>query len=178
MPEAGPYPTGETVTRVVELRDGQSFAIAGLLDGLDNVEKLAKRPLSFEPGTKWQYSPALTVCGGIVEVVSGQPFDEFLRKRIFEPLKMADTSFHPTPEQQKRIVKLYQQGKDKKSLSATRHWINDLSEGMAGCAMVVHECSSVCRGPSPRGSLRPQSCSCAIAAIAGRMFPQTVPCWP
>jgi CubicO group peptidase (beta-lactamase class C family) len=104
----------------------------------ETVEKLAKRPLSFEPGTKWQYSPALTVCGGIVEVVSGQAFDEFLRKRIFEPLKMVDTSFHPTPEQQKRLVKLYQQDKDKKSLSAARHWINDLSEG---------------RTPNPSGGL-------------------------
>ena len=84
---------------------------------------LANRPLGFEPGTKWQYSPGLTVAGRIVEVVSGQPFDVFLRKRIFGPLKMNDTTFHPTAAQQKRLAKIYAPGKDGKSLVATTSWI-------------------------------------------------------
>jgi CubicO group peptidase (beta-lactamase class C family) len=104
----------------------------------ETAEKLAKRKLDFEPGSKWQYSPGLTVCGRVVEVASGKPFEVFLREQLFEPLKMVDTSFHPTPEQQKRLVKLYQASKDKKSLEQTTHWITDLSEG---------------RTPNPSGGL-------------------------
>src|SRR5262245_58532676 len=48
------------------------------------AEELAKRPLKFEPGTKWEYSPGLNVCGRVIEVVSGQSFEEFLGKRIFK----------------------------------------------------------------------------------------------
>jgi CubicO group peptidase (beta-lactamase class C family) len=102
------------------------------------AERLAKRKLDFEPGSKWQYSPGLTVAGRIVEVVSGKPLDKFLQERIFEPLKMIDTSFHPTPQQQKRLARLYQPAKDKKSLEVTTHWITDLSEG---------------RTPNPSGGL-------------------------
>ena len=60
------------------------------------AEELATRKLSFEPGTKWQYSPGLNVCGRIIEVVSGQPYEQFLAERIFNPLKMVDTTFTPT----------------------------------------------------------------------------------
>jgi len=93
----------------------------------ETVEKLARRPLDFEPGTKWQYSPGLSVCGRVVEVVSGKPFDEFLAERIFRPLKMADTTFHPSPAQQQRLARLYQPGEGGKSLAPTTHWLTDVS---------------------------------------------------
>ena len=53
----------------------------------------AKLPLVFQPGTEWNYSVSTDVLGRLVEVVSGQPLDEFFRTRIFEPLGMADTAF-------------------------------------------------------------------------------------
>lgn len=84
---------------------------------------LAKRPLGFEPGSKWQYSPGMSVAGRIVEVVAGEPFDVFLQKHIFDPLNMKDTTFHPTPAQQKRLAKIYRPGKDGKSIVATTSWI-------------------------------------------------------
>lgn len=59
----------------------------------DMILELAKLPLEFSPGTAWNYSVATDVLGYIVEVVSGQPYDEFLRRRIFEPLDMRDTGF-------------------------------------------------------------------------------------
>ncbi len=93
----------------------------------ETVEKLARRPLDFEPGTKWQYSPGLSVCGRVVEVVSGKPFDQFLAERIFRPLQMADTTFHPSPAQQKRLARLYQPGEGGKSLVPTTHWLNHVS---------------------------------------------------
>jgi CubicO group peptidase (beta-lactamase class C family) len=95
---------------------------------LENTAKvLAKRPLSFAAGTKWEYSPGLSVCGRVVEVVSGQAFDQFLQERIFQPLAMNDTTFHPTAEQQKRLARLYKPSQDKKSLQPASHWLSDLS---------------------------------------------------
>lgn len=94
----------------------------------ETAQLLAKRPLGFEPGIKWEYSPGLSVCGRVVEVVSKQPFDKFLAERIFQPLGMQNTTFNPTAEQRKRIAKLYEPGKDGKPLAQATHWINDLSE--------------------------------------------------
>jgi CubicO group peptidase (beta-lactamase class C family) len=68
---------------------------------------LAARPFSFQPGTKWEYGPSMNVCGRIVEIASGQPFEEFLAERILRPLAMDDTTFYPTPAQQARIAALY-----------------------------------------------------------------------
>ena len=59
----------------------------------DMVERLAKLPLEFSPGTRWSYSVASDVVGYLVEVLSGQRFDDYLRTQIFEPLGMADTGF-------------------------------------------------------------------------------------
>jgi CubicO group peptidase (beta-lactamase class C family) len=57
------------------------------------VHNLAGVPLAFQPGTAWRYSLATDVLGYLVQVVSGIPFEDFLRQRIFEPLGMVDTHF-------------------------------------------------------------------------------------
>jgi CubicO group peptidase (beta-lactamase class C family) len=59
----------------------------------DMVETLATLPLEFSPGTRWSYSVATDVLGYLVEVLSGQRFDDYLRTQIFEPLGMTDTGF-------------------------------------------------------------------------------------
>ena len=59
----------------------------------DMVERLATLPLEFSPGTRWGYSVATDVIGHLVELLSGQRFDDYLRTQIFEPLGMIDTSF-------------------------------------------------------------------------------------
>ncbi len=89
------------------------------------VEVIVQRPLLSEPGSRWQYSPGLNVCGRIIEVVSGKRYDEFLQQCIFGPLKMLDTSFNPTPRQRKRLVQLYQPGADKKSIRPASSWLID-----------------------------------------------------
>jgi CubicO group peptidase (beta-lactamase class C family) len=64
--------------------------------GADSAEvcrQWASMPLLFEPGTEWNYGVSTDVLGRLVEVVSGQPLDEFFQQRIFGPLGMADTSF-------------------------------------------------------------------------------------
>lgn len=55
------------------------------------IPKVAAGPLSFQPGTQWGYGGGLDVVARVIEVVSGMPFNEFVQKRIFDPLDMKDT---------------------------------------------------------------------------------------
>jgi CubicO group peptidase (beta-lactamase class C family) len=74
----------------------------------EGVLVFSQRPLEFEPGSRWVYcNPGIDTLGRIVEVVSAQPFEEFLHKRIFEPLGMKDTTFYPTAEQLSRLATTY-----------------------------------------------------------------------
>jgi CubicO group peptidase (beta-lactamase class C family) len=66
--------------------------------------QLAALPLLFEPGTVWEYGRATDVLGRLIEVISGQTLGEFLRKNIFEPLRMTDTWFSVPPEHHARIA--------------------------------------------------------------------------
>jgi CubicO group peptidase (beta-lactamase class C family) len=76
------------------------------------IPKLSAVPLDFQPGTLWRYSglAGFDTLGRIVEVVSGQPYDQFLKQRVFEPLGMKDTGFSPTGEAASRVVTVYQRG--------------------------------------------------------------------
>jgi CubicO group peptidase (beta-lactamase class C family) len=66
------------------------------------------RPLAFDPGERWEYGINIDWVGRIVEAVSGQPLDAYLRDRIFAPLGMEDTGFVPTPEQHARQASVHQ----------------------------------------------------------------------
>jgi CubicO group peptidase (beta-lactamase class C family) len=63
----------------------------------DMAEKLASLPLLFSPGTRWNYSVSTDILGHLVELISGKPFDVFLRERVFEPLGMRHTDFSVPP---------------------------------------------------------------------------------
>jgi len=67
--------------------------------------RLGATPLDFQPGSRWSYSPGagFETLGRVVEIVSGQTFDRFLRQRIFDPLSMKDITFHPAQEQLGRV---------------------------------------------------------------------------
>lgn len=72
------------------------------------VLALSQRPLEFEPGSRWSYcSAGFDTLGRLIEVLSGQRYEDFMKKRIFDPLEMKDTTFYPTPEQQRRVPPLY-----------------------------------------------------------------------
>jgi CubicO group peptidase (beta-lactamase class C family) len=73
------------------------------------IPKLGAVPLDFQPGTLWRYSGLVgfDVLSRIVEIVSGQTFDQFLKQRIFDPLGMKDTGFQLTPEQSSRLITMY-----------------------------------------------------------------------
>ena len=74
----------------------------------ESVTKLARLPLHHEPGEKYTYSEGLDVLGYFIEVVSGMPFDEFLRTRIFDPLGMNDTWFYLPESKHNRLVTVQQ----------------------------------------------------------------------
>ncbi|MCC5887397.1 MAG: beta-lactamase family protein [Gammaproteobacteria bacterium] len=78
------------------------------------VERLAKLPLEFSPGTRWNYSFATDICGYLVEVMSGQRFDAFLKERIFDPLGMQDTFFSVPPDKLHRFAANYERGPDRR----------------------------------------------------------------
>jgi CubicO group peptidase (beta-lactamase class C family) len=74
----------------------------------DVIPFYTNRTLAFVPGTKWQYCQSgINSLGRIVEVVSGQPFADFLQKRILGPLGMKDTGFYLTDAQLPRLAKSY-----------------------------------------------------------------------
>jgi CubicO group peptidase (beta-lactamase class C family) len=73
----------------------------------DMIDRLADLPLSYHPGTAWEYSVATDVLGRVVEVVSGRTLDAFLKARIFDPLGMVDTGFYVPPAEQSRLVAYY-----------------------------------------------------------------------
>ncbi len=73
----------------------------------------AKAGVEFPAGSKWQYSQTgINTAARIVEVVSGQTFDEYARKNLFEPLRMRDTAFYLTPEQAARLATSYSRAED------------------------------------------------------------------
>jgi len=75
------------------------------------IPKLGAVPLDFQPGTLWRYSgqAGFDVLSRIVEIVSGQTFDVFLKQRLFDPLGMKDTTF-VLADSQPRVPILYQRG--------------------------------------------------------------------
>jgi CubicO group peptidase (beta-lactamase class C family) len=71
-----------------------------------NIKKLAALPLHHEPGEKFTYSESIDVLGYLVEVVSGKPFDVFLRQRILDPLAMNDTHYYLPESKIARLVNI------------------------------------------------------------------------
>lgn len=88
-------------------QESQPLAAPSLKDFIDRVSKL---PLLYQPGEGWVYSISVDIQGYLVEKLSGKPFPEFLRERIFEPLGMKDTAFYVPAEKLGRVATIYQGG--------------------------------------------------------------------
>lgn len=73
----------------------------------DKMKILAGIPLKNQPGTKYEYSVSIDVAGYLVEVLSGMPFDKYLKTKIFDPLKMEDTGFYVPEEKHSRFSSVY-----------------------------------------------------------------------
>jgi CubicO group peptidase (beta-lactamase class C family) len=71
------------------------------------IEKLAKIPLAYQPGTKWVYSASMDIQGYIIEKLSGQTLPDFTQEHIFKPLGMKDSGFFVPTEKRGRLVTVY-----------------------------------------------------------------------
>jgi CubicO group peptidase (beta-lactamase class C family) len=99
----------------------EHYRQAEVMDGLiespgtiaDNVKRLARVPLLFHPGEKWEYGLNTDVLGRVVEVASGQTLDRFFEERIFKPLAMDDTHFQLPKEKRSRLAALYTSKEDR-----------------------------------------------------------------
>lgn len=76
------------------------------------ADKVAKVPLIAQPGAEWNYSVSTDILGHLVAVISGLPFDQFLRERIIKPLGMVDTDFHVPGDKVGRFAACYIRGAD------------------------------------------------------------------
>jgi len=73
----------------------------------ETVTRMAALPAQAQPGERWIYGYNTDILGAVIEVVSGQPLDEFLRERIFEPLDMHDTHFYLPRDKAGRLATVY-----------------------------------------------------------------------
>jgi CubicO group peptidase (beta-lactamase class C family) len=87
-----------------ELKIGE-VAKSGTLQSM--IENLSKIPLEFSPGEAWNYSVSTDVIGYLVGKISGMPFEQFLKQRIFDPLGMADTDFYVPADKAHRFAACY-----------------------------------------------------------------------
>jgi CubicO group peptidase (beta-lactamase class C family) len=71
------------------------------------IDKLAKIPLTYQPGTKWVYSVSMDIQGYIVEKLSGQSLPVYFQEHIYGPLGMKDSGFHVPAEKRSRFVTMY-----------------------------------------------------------------------
>ena len=71
------------------------------------VKAIAKRPLSFDPGTRWQYSLCHDVLGALIEEVAGMRFSTYMKKHLFERLDMSSSAMHITPALESRMAEQY-----------------------------------------------------------------------
>jgi len=70
----------------------------------EEVERLAKAPLAYQPGTVWEYSLAIDLLGRVVEKASGERLGDFLEERLFKPLAMVDTAFWVSAAKLSRVA--------------------------------------------------------------------------
>ena len=115
------------------------------------VASLVKTPLAFQPGSSYEYGFGPTVAGRIIEIVSGMKYEDFMRTRIFEPLGMKDTAFHPDDALRARIARTYKMDEDTHEL-------------VPGYNPFVTSDSSVQHMPEPAGGLF------STAADMGRFY--------
>ena len=123
-----PAPSAVTIRQVLSHTAGMSHGIAPIaydkelwnniiLNGnlktlAQRTEALAKIPLAFDPGSKWNYSFSPDLVGRLVEVLSGKSLDKFLQERIFAPLEMENSGYNLSEFQKERVMSVYSYSAD------------------------------------------------------------------
>lgn len=123
-----PAPSAMTVRQVLSHTAGMSHGIAPIaydkelwngiiLNGnlktlAQRTEALAKIPLAFDPGSKWNYSFSPDIVGRLIEVLSGKSLDQYLQERIFGPLEMKNSGYNLSEAQKQRVMTVYSYSAD------------------------------------------------------------------
>ena len=109
VPQASPMTMRQLMSHTAGFGTLADYENAGLRDGdlKDMVAKLGTMPLYSQPGTDWAYGPAVDIQGHVIERLSGQGLDAFLKARVFEPLAMVDTGFWVEPAKATRVARIH-----------------------------------------------------------------------
>ena len=92
------------------------------------IKLLATLPLKYQPGTNYEYSFSIDVAGYLVEVLSGESFDQFLQTGLFDPLGMEDTGFEVPEEDWDRLAMIYTKDKDSGELIPVEYLTNAVKQ--------------------------------------------------
>lgn len=106
------HTSGLTYNFLEDSQVGGMYLKAGLMtDGAKTLEtvigEIASFPLAYQPGTRWHYSVSIDVLAHLIEVLAGQPLQDFLQDRLFAPLGMSDTAFSVPANKQYRLSAMY-----------------------------------------------------------------------
>jgi len=121
VPQTRPMTMRQLMSHTAGFDVNEGYAKANLREsGLQAmIDKLARLPLAAQPGSDWRYGPSVDIQGYIVEKLSGQSLDVFLRTKIFEPLGMKDTGFWVDASKVDRVTSLFTYGPDQRLIRAT-----------------------------------------------------------
>jgi CubicO group peptidase (beta-lactamase class C family) len=173
--------TSGLISGGIGAREAAKLSLKTPIDTLATyVPKLGSVALDFQPGTQWAYSGAAgpEVLGRIVEVVSGEPYDQFLRTRIFEPLGMKDTFFYPPDDRRSRLVTLYDKSPNGLKKSANQDGFSSKTFFGAGGSLMstagdyLQFAQMLCNGGKLNGTvlLSPRTVQLMASNHVGEMF--------
>lgn len=117
---------------------------------LDIVKAMAKEKLIFDPGTHWSYSICHDILAGVIEVVSGKSFEQFLKEEIYLPLEMYDTAIHLNDEQKERRVVHYIYDSQRNCVNAKKNFSHEFllspnyESGGAGVYSTTSDYAKLC----------------------------------
>ena len=122
----------------------------------DVIAAIARMPLLYEPGTRYQYSLGHDVIGAVIEVISGERFSDYLQHHIFDPLGVTDMTCHLTEEQWKRMSAMYEYQPDTremKRIQADNNYIlsPNYESGGAGLSGTAESYSAIVEALANRG---------------------------
>ena len=125
------------------------------------MKYLAKEPLLFEPGDRWEYSLCHDVLAAFVEVVSGEKFEEYVRKNIFEPLGMEKSTFMLPEGELDTVAEQYKYADGKvlnigKNISTYKLGC-EYASGGAGCISTVDDYMKFLEGLRTYKLLKPET---------------------
>ena len=105
-------PLGEHLTSdfIAELNEDEKEGGANKISTRELACRLADIPVSFEPGTDYNYGLSADILGAVIEEVAGTKLSDFMKERIFKPLCMNDTDFYVPDSKQSRLAKVYRAG--------------------------------------------------------------------